>query len=102
MGFDGRVFLHDYEHETYLRRMPVRYIKHKLSDCCAICGKPAETGNPLQASHLIPFGKGIKIFKLTPEFLDRAENIVPAHRTTCNKAAELSDEQIAVYLKGLA
>jgi hypothetical protein len=101
MGFDGRIFLHDYEHETYLRRMPVRYIRHKLPDCCAVCGKPSEIGNPLQASHLIPFIKGVRQFKLTPEFLDRKENIVSAHRLACNKSAELSDAQIVAYLASL-
>ena len=101
MGFEGRVFLHDYEYETYMRAMPVRYIKHKLGTCCAVCGLPAATGNPLQAAHLIPFSKGIKEYRLTPDFLDRIENIVPAHRSTCNKTAELSDAQIAVYLEGI-
>lgn len=102
MSFDGRIFLHDYEHETYLRRMPVRYIKHKLSDCCAVCGEPARVGNPLQASHLIPFAKGIRQFKLTPDFLDRIDNVVPAHRLKCNKSAELSDTQITAYLSELS
>ena len=94
MGFDGRVFLLDSEYETYMRRMPVRYIRHKVSNVCAICGKEATKDNPLEKAHLIPFNLGIKKYRLTPDFLDRKENIVAAHRKTCNKLAELSHEEI--------
>ena len=75
MGFDGRVFLLDSEYETYMRRMPVRYIRHKISNVCAICGKEATNDNPLEKAHLIPFNLGIKKYRLTPDFLDRKENM---------------------------
>ena len=106
MGFDGRVFLLDSEYETYMRRMPVRYIRHKISNVCAICGKEATKDNPLEKAHLIPFNAGIKKYRLTPDFLDRKENIVAAHRKTCNKLAELSHEEIlkliSPHLAGLS
>lgn len=98
MSFEGRIYLHDYEHQTYLRRMPVRFIRHRIGETCHVCGGHGTTDNPLQKAHLIPFALGIRKFKLTPDFLDRAENIVAAHRDRCNKSAELSEEQIADYL----
>ena len=94
MSFDGRVFLLDYEYETYMRRMPVRYLNHRIPNTCKICGKPGTPDNPLQRAHLIPFGVGIKKYRLTPDYLDRPENTVAAHRATCNKKAELSHEEI--------
>ena len=98
MGFDGRVFLLDSEYETYMRRMPVRYIKHKIPNTCSVCGKEATADNPLEKAHLIPFNAGIKVYRLTPDFLDRKENIVAAHRKVCNKSAELSHEDILKVL----
>ena len=68
MGFDGRVFLLDSEYETYMRRMPVRYIRHKISNVCAICGKEATKDNPLEKAHLIPFNAGIKSTGLLQTF----------------------------------
>jgi len=90
MSFDGRVFLLDSEWDTYMRRMPVRYIVKRHSRVCVHCGEPGSEDNPLQHSHMIPFGIGIKQFKLTPEYLDSSSNIVSAHRRICNKAVELS------------
>ncbi len=90
-SFDNRVFLFDYEWKTYMRRMPVRYItKRKHSETCSICGKPPYENNKLEHSHIIPFGIGVKCLGLTPDFLDSNDNIVSAHKVTCNKNAELS------------
>lgn len=97
--FDDRVFLLPHEHETYMRRMPVRYIKFPLAKTCTVCGKPGTANDPLQRAHLIPFGLGIREFKLTPDFLDSPENIVSAHRSVCNKAAELSRSEIEAKIQ---
>ena len=101
MGFDGRIFLLDAEYDTYMRRMPVRYIRHKVSNVCTICGKEGTKDNPIEKAHRIPFNKGIKTYRLTPDFLDRQENIVAAHRQICNKSAELTDQQILEILSPL-
>lgn len=100
-GFDGRVFLHEFEWQTYSRRMPVRYIRGKKSDVCAICGNPPSADNPLEHSHLIPFRYGVLNLGLTPDFLDSPENIVSAHKRVCNKRAELSPEMCLGKLKEL-
>ena len=94
MGFDGRIFLLDSEYDTYMRRMPVRYVKHPLAEKCFICGKPPEADNPFERAHRIPFNAGIKKYRLTPDYLDQKENIVSAHRKVCNKQAELSHSEI--------
>ena len=96
LGFDGRKFLTDAEHQTYLRRMPVRYVNNKLKgvDVCYVCGDIAQENNPLQAAHRIPFAVGIIKYRLTPEWLDSTHNLVKAHRKRCNKLAELSEDDI--------
>lgn len=98
MSFDGRVYLLDSEYETYMRRMPVRYLRHPLDAVCSICSKPGTASNPLQRAHKIPFNTGIKKYRLTPDYLDRVENIVTAHREQCNRSAELSHEDILLLL----
>ena len=100
-GFDGRIFLTEAEYQTYLRRMPVRYIRKKHAPVCAVCGLPGTTDNPLQHSHLIGFHRGITRFGLTPDYLDGHNNIVSAHRTTCNAKAEMSDAEVLTHLEGL-
>jgi hypothetical protein len=100
-GFEGRIFLLDYEWETYQKRMPVRYIKKRHANLCQICGKPPTQDNPLQNAHKIPFIKGVNKYRLTPDFLDRDENIVCAHRKKCNSLAEMTDEEISDYLSKL-
>ena len=101
IGFDGRKFLTDAEHQTYLRRMPVRYVNNKLKgvDVCYVCGDIAQENNPLQVAHKVPFGVGIIKYRLTPEWLDSEHNLVKAHRKICNKLAELSvvDIHVLVY-----
>ena len=94
VGFNGAVFLTDSEHATYLKRMPVRYLKQRLQTVCSVCGKPAMPDNPFERSHRVPFGVGIKLFKLTPDWLDGDHNIVTAHRRLCNKKAELSVDEM--------
>ncbi len=97
-GFDGRVFLTDAEHQTYLRRMPVRYLKQPLAKLCSVCGGPATPEQPFERSHKIPFGLGVKVYRLTPDWLDGDHNIVTAHRGACNKAAELQHDKILEML----
>ena len=101
MSFDGRVFLLNSEWVTYMRRMPVRYITKHHSSVCVHCGEPGSSDNPLQHSHIIPFGLGVREFKLTPEYLDSSSNIVSAHRRICNKAVELSRADIQALVSGL-
>lgn len=100
LGFDGRVFLTDAEHQTYLRRRPVRYVRKKIaaSDACSVCGEGGSVENPLQVAHIVPFGLGVVHFKLTPEWLDSAGNLRWAHRRVCNKAAELTLEEAHALL----
>lgn len=91
-GFSNRVFLTDEEHATYLKRMPVRYLRHKKATLCEVCGLPGTVDNPLQLAHVIGFNYGIKLLKLTPDYLDRQENTKTAHRTSCNSSVELTVE----------
>lgn len=98
-GFDGRVFLTSAEWETYLRTMPVRYIKKGLKNCCEICGLPAMPGNPFQNAHRIPFGLGVSQLGLTPDYVISDVNIVTAHKQKCNKEAELDLAGAMVRLK---
>jgi hypothetical protein len=100
-GFDGRIFLTDAEHATYLRRMPVRYLHHKRKTLCEVCGLPGTDDNPLQLAHIIGFSYGIKELKLTPDYLDKAENTKTAHRAVCNKAVELDVTQAREFIKPL-
>jgi len=93
--FDGRVFLLESEHETYLRRMPVRYTKKLKTKFCEVCGLEGTKENPIENAHRIPFSIGVKVFKLTPDYLDKETNLVSAHRKICNKSVELSYAEIA-------
>lgn len=99
-GFDGRVFLSEAEHQTYLRRRPVRYVRTVIpvADSCSVCGEGGLVENPLQVAHIVPFGLGVVHFKLTPEWLDSPANLRWAHRRVCNKAAELSLDQTRAHL----
>lgn len=100
-GFDGRVFLTEAEHETYLRRMPVRFVKHKKDAICCVCGLPGTAKNPLENAHRIPFGVGVRKFKLTPDYLDTKENIVTAHKAVCNRSSELSETEVLAMVERL-
>ena len=97
-GFDGRMFLTEAEHSTYLRRMPVRYVKHKKSLLCCVCGKPGTKESPIENAHKIGFRDGIVRYWLTPDYLDREENIASAHRGACNSAVEWTHEQVQEFL----
>lgn len=101
LGFDGRIFLEEAEWQTYCRRKPVRYIRTAKSGTCAICPDPVSAENPLQSAHIIGFHVGVIELGLTPEFLDSAENIVIAHRRTCNRQSELDLEASMERLRGL-
>lgn len=103
-GFEGRVFLTDTEHATYLKRMPVRYPRKGMrptNGTCDVCGEPEEPDNKLQVAHKVPFGKGVSIYKLTPEWLDGDHNLVWAHTRKCNKSAELSHNEIIQLLSNV-
>jgi hypothetical protein len=79
----GAKFLTDAEHTVYCRRLPVRYAAKSAGpkpEVCGVCGSPATPGNPLQAARRIPFNTGIIQYRLTPDWLDRSENLVWAHR----------------------
>ena len=100
VGFSGRKYLFDYEHETYLKRPPVRYSARNviLKSTCEICGGKETVDNKFQISHKIPFIKGIIDYKLTPDFLDSPEYLMTAHRKICNKKAEMSESDIIEFL----
>lgn len=100
-GFEGRVFLTEHEWNTFTKRMPVRFVRYKKAPMCAHCGGEETKENPFQNSHIIAFQMGVIDLGLTPEFLDAKDNIRTAHRTTCNKAVELSLEQSMVRLRTL-
>lgn len=78
--------------------MPVRYVKRKKASACCICGLPATIDSPLENAHVIGFRVGVVKFKLTPDYLDRPENIKTAHRGKCNASVELSVTQVAELL----
>jgi len=101
IGFNDRIFLTKQEWQTYLRRMPVRYIRKKKTSICQICGKPSNKDNPFESSHIIGFKMGIVSFGLTPDFLDRDENIVSAHKRLCNSKAEITIQNVCKRLKSL-
>lgn len=99
LGFGGRTFLTKDEWETYLKRKPVRYIKKKHSQTCEICNLPQTRTNPFQCAHKIGFQIGVVYLALTPEFVDSHDNIVTAHRQSCNISAELSLTESMRWLK---
>lgn len=66
-----------------------------------MCSKPETPDNKLQVAHLIPFGVGVKLYKLTPDWLDQSHNLVWAHTKVCNKSAELRHDQIMDKINGL-
>jgi len=104
-GFDCRVFLTDHEHATYRRRLPVRYAAKNLGKkpkACEVCGEPATPENPLQAAHRVPFGVGIRQFRLTPDWYDSRQNLIWAHRRVCNKKVELSASQIDALIREIS
>ena len=100
-GFGDRIFLTKIEWQTYLKMMPVRYIKKKKEDFCEICGKKPTKENPFESSHIIAFRTGAVDFALTPDFLDKDSNIVTAHKRICNQSAEIDRSEICKRLKKL-
>lgn len=96
-GFGDRIFLTKEEQDTYKKRAPVRYVKHKKDVCCVVCG-----GNDrLQNAHLIPFKNGVIKYGLTPDYLDRKENIVTACIGSCNKSVEWDHQKITTHVQAL-
>jgi hypothetical protein len=96
-GFDGRKFLTDAEHEAFSRRHPVRYARRNAGTKPGVCGKCGESETPtnlLVVAHRIPFMDGVTKYRLTPEWLDRPDNLVWVHRKRCNKEAEMTAAEI--------
>ena len=100
-GFEDRMFLTEAEWRTYCRRKPVRYIRRPKATQCEVCPEPASVENPLQSAHIIGFDVGVIELGLTPEFLDSRDNIVTAHRRTCNKQAEMNLHDSMLRLRKL-
>lgn len=98
-GFGGRMFLFESEWSAYLRRMPVRYIRRTHANVCAVCGQAASEGRPLEHSHRIGFHQGVTQLGLTPDWLDSHDNIVSAHRGSCNTKAELTLQAAMTVLR---
>lgn len=63
---------------------------------CIVCGSSDGT---LQLAHKVPFLIGVVDWGITPEWLDRAENLVLAHKGKCNDRCELTDEEILQELE---
>lgn len=101
-GFEGRVFLEECEWRTYVRRMPVRYIRKSHATVCEVCGLPPSKDNPLQHSHIIGFKLGVLDLALTPDFLDSHDNIISAHKRGCNSQAELGLDDAVARLVALS
>ena len=101
LGFANRIFLTEAEWRTYLRRKPVRYISKAKAVKCEVCGQDPDNGNPFQNAHRIGFDLGIVQLALTPDFLDYGDNIATAHRSKCNKEAELNLEKSMRFLHSL-
>jgi hypothetical protein len=101
IGFGGRMFLDEAEWLTYCRRKPVRYIRRPKATACQVCGESGSSENPLQSAHRIGFDVGVIDLGLTPEFLDSDENVVTAHRRTCNKKSELDLQDSMERLRDL-
>lgn len=100
-GFQGRMFLSRDEWETYCRRKPVRFVHKKKEAACQVCGEPGSPDRPLQNAHVIGFDIGVIDLALTPDYLDSDTNIVTAHRSHCNKKAELNLHASIARLRSL-
>ena len=101
IGFNDQTFLTKEEWQTYIKRMPVRYIRKEKEELCEICGKPESKDNKFNLSHKIGFYLGILNFGLTPDFVDRDENIITAHRKFCNREAEMTIQDVCKRLVDL-
>jgi hypothetical protein len=101
VGFDGRRFLTKPEWEAYCRHRPAhRTSRRSLHvEVCYVCGETASVERPFQFAHRIGFLQGILLFGLTPDYVDRQENLVTAHRGACNDAAELTLEEVVKVLR---
>lgn len=105
-GFEGRAWLTEAEWETYRRRVAVRYngskraaVVSRQGDLCFTCGEAALEGSKMQLAHRVPFRVGVVDWGLTPDWLDRADNLCLAHTGACNHAAELTTSEIAKLLR---
>ena len=106
-GFDRRTFLSKSEWETYLRRAPVRYTRsekgHEMPPAkkCGYCHRAGTKNNRLHLAHRIPALDGVRYLALTPEFLDRRELLVWAHRKVRYHKLGLDYGETLLYLKNL-
>lgn len=102
LGFDDRVFLTPEEHDTYLRRLPVRYSRKNLptgKGRCSVCNEAAREDNALQAAHVVPFNTGTIHLWLTPDWLDSEHNLVWAHAKDCNNRVEIHGQLLLNHLR---
>lgn len=63
---------------------------------CIVCGI---SDGELQLAHRVPFQIGVIDWGITPEWLDRPDNLVIAHKEKCNDLCELMDEEILQELE---
>ncbi len=87
--FGERVFLTPSEWHTYVKNRPVRYCHIKRKSHCEVCGEAITKDRPGERAHKIPFAYGVTQLGLTPDFVNRPDNFLTAHRGACNHAAEL-------------
>lgn len=100
-------FLTEDQWRTLSRWHPVRYVSKVLHErepreaaTCFVCGDPADEARPLHACHRVPF-RSVWEFGLTPDWVNRYENLVWAHAGTCNRAAEFTTAQVAQIVADL-
>lgn len=105
-GFEGRAWLTEAEWGTYRRRVAVRYNESKRATVasrqggmCFTCGEAPLEGHKMQLAHRVPFRVGVIDWGLTPDWLDRADNLCLTHAGACNHAAELTASEIAKLLR---
>lgn len=107
-GFGDRVWLTEAEWQTFRLRNPVRYLSSQRKaltkrdgPMCAACGGKGSHEFPLQVSHRIPFLIGVLNWGLTPDWLDRIENLALAHKGACNHRVEIRDLDIPATLRSM-
>lgn len=103
--YDDSFWLSTSDWMAYRKRVPVRYpqrsrplVERLYGSSCFYCGG---SGGELQLSHMIPFRIGVIDFGISPEWLDRVDNLRLAHRGSCNNSIELSDDEIVAKIECL-
>ena len=90
VGFGDAIFLTEAEWFTFRKHKPARHTHKNKTNICAVCGLGSIQGKRFEGAHKIPLMKGMANFGLTPDYLNRDENIVTTHNGKCNAKAELS------------